>query len=95
MGKQTKWNLDMRLVLQNLLRQDYTLTKIRDMWQEADAPYNSISLPLLSTEVRKGLTEDEIKERRFARYDITRVYESIIGKDAIDYIKSHNIMSDS
>lgn len=94
MGKQTKWNLDMRLVLQNLLRQDYTLTKIRDMWLEADAPFNSISLTLLSNEVRRGLTPEEIKERRFARYDITRVYESIIGKDAIDYIKSHNTTAD-
>lgn len=86
-----KWTLEMRKALQAYLRQGYTMTDILEMWSELGGEYSKLNFDRISKEVRRGLTEEQHKKKRYVKYDICRAYESIIGMEAIDYLKTHEI----
>lgn len=82
------WNLKKRELFKRYLEQDYTLSKIADLWSDLGEEYQ-ISAAALGREVKLGLTAQEYSDRRWAKYDITKVYEHIIGQDAVEYIRKN------
>ena len=88
------WNLSMRLALQAYLRQGYSMTTILEEFHRIGGEYEKLSFNLISKEVKLGLTESQIKDRRYVKYDVARVYENLIGKDAADYLRKHEVVDD-
>ena len=91
--KKIEWDLTKRIALQKYLRQGYTLSNICEMWAEAGDEYR-MSPVTLSREVKLGLSAKESAEKRFIKYDICRVYENLIGVDAVEYIQKNRITND-
>lgn len=81
-----KWTFQKRELFKRYLEQAYTLSKIAELWEDLGEDYQ-ISAAALGREVKLGLTEQEYSDHRWALYDITKVYEHIIGKDAVEYIR--------
>ena len=86
MKKIEKWDLDKRIAFQSLLRQGYSLRQIFNMWMEVHG--NSPTISTLSREVALGLTEEEYQNKQYVKYDIIKVYEKLIGADAVEYIRN-------
>ena len=90
----TRWDLEMRSVLQGLLRQGYTLTEVVEEWRRVGGKYGAVTVPIISTEVKRGLTPEQHKRRRYVKYDICRAYQGLIGADAFEYIQKNRIEDD-
>ena len=83
-----KWNLEKRELFKRYLEQDYTLAKIAEIWSDLGEEYQ-ISAAALGREVRLGLTEEEYRDRRWAKYSVVKAYETLIGKDVVDFIRQN------
>ena len=86
-----KWNLKMRKSLQAYLKEDLLLKTIFEEFKALGGDYGKLTYRDITREVKNGLTEAQIKNRQYAKYDIVRSYMNILGDDAVDYIKTHEV----
>lgn len=91
MRTKKEWNLHMRQILQQYLAKGYTLTKIAESFQKAGEGYENFKLNDISTEVKRGLTEEEKENRQYVMYDIVKAYETIIGEDAVQFLQTQKM----
>jgi len=82
--KMTKFfNLDNRKKLQLLLLDGFSLTVIQKTL--------NITRSVLYTEIKKGLTDEEYKNRRYVKYNLTRAIiadiEKFVGEDSWNFVK--------
>ena len=77
------FNLDNRNKLQFLLSDGFSLTVIQNTL--------NITRSVLYTEIKKGLTAEEYKNRRYVKYNPIRAIiadiEKAVGKDSWDIVK--------
>lgn len=88
------WTLQTRLALQAYLRQGYNMKNILKEFEKLGGDFANISSTSISREVKQGLTEKQYQGRRYVKYDVVRSYESMIGKDAVEYLKAHEVEED-
>lgn len=59
-----KWNIELREELKFLIEQGFTIKKIME---DLDMSY-----PTLNSEIKRGLTKEEYKNKQYLRYNIVR-----------------------
>lgn len=81
------WTLEKRILLQQWLKEGGMLVTVCREWQALDDEnLNTITEVMLRSEIEKGITPEDHAARRWNRYDPMRVYETMIGKDAMAYV---------
>lgn len=86
MRKSFKWTLEKRKMLKQYLEDGYSQKKVCTLLR-AFEEFENLTEVKLNIEVKKGLSEEDQKDRRFSKYSIVKVYENIIGADAIEYLR--------
>lgn len=84
-----EWNLEKRLTLKKYLQQGFNITNIYKQWSKLSNDYSEFNKKDISAEIKRGLTEEEIKSRQYIKYNIYKVYEELIGADAVQYISEY------
>lgn len=82
----SRWSLENKKVLMNLLKDGYQIKKIAEMWENLDDDRFRFSYGQILREVRNGLTEKELLNKQFARYSVLQSYKNDIGEEAYNYI---------